>query len=128
MAGPSQLRQSLPQTMPTVGRTAMTIRLTVPRLFDRLQLLARLESHSLTGWNRDFRTGSRVASDAGFARPYIEHAKASQFNAVTLSQGAAHALENSFDSQLSLGLGNAGLVDDFVDDVELDHWLLPAAD
>src|ERR1700722_12116007 len=97
-------------------------------LVDRLQLLARLEPNCFARRNRNFSASARITADAGLARSHVEDAKAPQLIAIALLQRPPHALENGFDSELGLGLGNAGLVHDFVDDVELDHGLLPAAD
>ena len=76
-----------------------------PNLFDRLQFLAGLEANRLAGRNRNFGAGARIAADSGLAWPHVKHAKAPQFNTITLGQRAPHALENSFDGQLGFGLG-----------------------
>src|SRR6476661_7578382 len=93
----------------------------------RLQFLPWLETYSLAGGNGNFRAGARVPSDAGLSRTDIEHAKASQFDAISFGQRSLHAFKNSFHGQFGLGLGDAGLVDHFVDDVQLNHRQLPAA-
>src|SRR5262249_38422007 len=88
---------------------------------DRLQLLARFETHGLPGWDADLGAGAWVATDAGFAGAYVEHAKAAQLDAVALRQSLLHALEDGFHSHFSFCFGDARLVHDFVDDVEFDH-------
>jgi hypothetical protein len=94
-------------------------------LLDRLQLFAGLEAHGFSGRNRYFCAGTRVAANAGLARADIEYAKSSEFNAMAAGQRLLHALENGFHRQFSLGFGNAGSGDHFVDNVELDHERLP---
>src|SRR5690242_6567236 len=97
------------------------------RLIDGLQLLAGLEAHRLAGRDVHLGAGTRVTADAGLARAYVEDAKASQFNAVAVGKSFLHALKDGFHRQLGLGLGDAGLVDHFVDNVQLDHEPLPVA-
>src|SRR5690349_12377780 len=96
-------------------------------LIDGLQLLAGLEAHRLAGRDVHLGAGTRVTADAGLARAYVEDAKASQFNAVAVGKSFLHALKDGFHRQLGLGLGDAGLVDHFVDNVQLDHEPLPVA-
>jgi len=95
--------------------------LTALPLVDGLQLFSRLKPHGFAWRNRDFRAGSRISPDTGFSRPYIEDTKTPQLNAVALGQRLLHAVEDGLNRQFSLGLGNSGLIDHFVDDVELDH-------
>src|SRR5580698_6883604 len=92
-------------------------------LLQRLQLLAGFETHRFAGRNSDLGASARVAADAGFAWTHVEDPEAAQLNALAVRQGPLHALENSFHGHLGLGLGDAGFVDHFVDDVELDHGL-----
>src|SRR5208283_5609706 len=108
----------------SLGMTTVWARPVQPRLLDRLQFLAGFEADRLAGRDVDFRAGARVASDAGLARPHGEDAEAAQLNAVTVRQSLLHAFENGFDRHFGLGFGDAGLVDDFVDQVQFDHkWL-----
>src|SRR3954469_3601976 len=90
-------------------------------LIDRLQLFARLEAHSFAGRNADLGSRARIASDAGLSRAYVEHAETAQLDAVALGEGALHALKDRLDCLLGFRLGDAGLSDNFVDDIELDH-------
>src|SRR5579859_237563 len=90
-------------------------------LVDRLQLLAGFEAYGLARRNADLSAGARVASDARLPRPDVEHAKAAQFNALTLRQRLLHALKHRFHGRFGFGLGDAGLVDHFVNDIELNH-------
>jgi len=93
-------------------------------LVDRLQLFARLETHSLAGRDADFGAGARVASDAGFARTNVEDAETSELDAITQRQSLLHALKDGFHRHFSFGFGDASLVYDFVDDIEFDHYQL----
>src|ERR1700733_14090102 len=88
---------------------------------DRLQFLARFKAHSLPRRNGNLSPGARIASNAGFARTHVEHTESAQFDAVALSERLLHAFEHGFHSQLRFGLGNAGSIHYFVNDVELDH-------
>src|SRR5207249_3591587 len=92
-------------------------------LVDRLQLFSRLEADSLPWGNTDFSSGPRIASDAGLSRAHVEHAEAAQLDAVALGQSALHALEDRLHRLLGFCLGDAGLSHNFVDDIELDHWI-----
>ncbi len=96
-------------------------------LFNRLQLFARLEAHGFARRNGNFRAGARVAADAGFARLYVEDAESAQLDAVAFGERTLHALEDGFDGNFGLGFGDARLGNHFVDDVQLDQGLAPAA-
>src|SRR5690349_8036403 len=91
-------------------------------LVDGLQLLPRFEAHGLARRDADFSASTGIASDAGFARAHIEDAKSAQFNAFTQRQGLLHALKDGFHGQLCLGFGDTGFVDNFINNVELNHW------
>src|SRR5207237_3281738 len=85
------------------------------KLIDRLQLLAGLETHRFSRRNGNLRPGTRVASDAGLARAHVKHAETAQLDSVAFRQRLLHALEDGFHGQLGFGLGDAGLVNHFVD-------------
>ena len=93
----------------------------------RLQFFARFKADSFTGWNGDFGAGARIASDSGFPGFHVEHAKATKFDAVALLQRALHAFEHRLYSHFSFRLSNAGLVDYFVNDIQLDQRVPPSA-
>src|SRR5262249_20586852 len=90
-------------------------------LVDGLQLLPRFKAYRLSRRNTDLGPGARIAPNAGFARTHIENAKSTQLNALPLGQGFLHAFKDCFHGQLGLRLGDAGFVDHFVDDIELNH-------
>src|SRR5262245_50115685 len=95
-----------------------------PRLLERLQLLTGFESNGLSRRNGNFRTGARIAADAGLARLDVEDAKSPQFNAIALLESLLHGLKDGLDGHFGLGLGDAGTVHNFVDDIELDQGSL----
>jgi hypothetical protein len=90
-------------------------------LLEGLQFLAWLKSHRFAGRNGDLGTGSRIAPDTRLTWPNIENAEAAEFNPVTLGECFFHGLENGFHSHFGLGLGDAGTINYFIDDVEFDH-------
>src|ERR1700690_4587535 len=92
---------------------------------NRLQFLARLEADGLAGRNGNFGPGTRIASDAGLARAHVKYAKTAQFDAVANGERLLHALEDGFDGELRLRLGDPGAVHHFIDDVELNHRMSP---
>src|SRR5580693_1811241 len=98
-----------------------------PDSVDRLQLFARLKPHGFSGRNGNFGAGSRIAPNARLARAHIEDAKAPQLNAIALGKRLLHALKNGFDGEFGFGFGDAGFIDDFVNDIELNHDGLPLA-
>ena len=61
--------------------------------------------------------------DAGFPGAHVEYAKTAQFDAIAGGERLLHALEDGFDGEFCLGLGDSGAVDDFVDDVELNQGI-----
>jgi hypothetical protein len=87
----------------------------------RLQIFSGLESDSLSGWNIDFGTGSRITANPGFARFYRKHAKATQFNPIVCLQGVFHAIKYRIDSLFGFRLTDAGALDDLIDEIEFDH-------
>src|SRR5882757_4218206 len=90
-------------------------------LVDGLQLLSRLEAHGFSGRNVHLCAGARVAADTGLARAHVKNTKSAQLNALAPGQGLLHAFKDGFHGQLSLGFGDPGFVDHFVNDIELYH-------
>jgi hypothetical protein len=90
-----------------------------------LQFLAWLEADGLPRRNGDFRTRPGISPDTGFARPYIEDAKATQFNAFALTKRSLHALKDGLDRHLGLRLGYTRFAHDFINNIELDQDILP---
>src|SRR5215469_3380232 len=90
-------------------------------LLDRLELLARLESHRLPGRNRNLRPGPRVTANSGLARPHVEHAKPPQLDAVPLGERTLHAFKYCFHRHFGLGLGDTSPIHYLINNVKLDH-------
>jgi hypothetical protein len=87
-----------------------------------VQFLPGLETHCFTRCDADLGSGARIATDAGFASANAENAKSAQFDTLTGSQGLFEALEDGIHSCLGLGAGEAGALDDVMDDVLLNQW------
>jgi hypothetical protein len=90
--------------------------------FDRVQFLARLETHRFAGCDADLGSGAGIATDAGLASANAENAKSAQFDTLTGSQGLFEAFEDGIHSCLGLGAGKAGALDDVMYDVLLNQW------
>src|SRR5215471_18783514 len=86
------------------------------QLLKRLQLLARLEAHGLSRRDRDFGAGARVPSNTGLTGADIEYAEAAKLDSLTPAESSLHTLEHSLDGHLRFGLGDARLIDHFVND------------
>src|ERR1700722_12662163 len=95
------------------------------RLLQGLQFFAGFESYGLTGRYGHLRAGPGIASDSGLTGLDVEHAETAQFDAISLLEGFLHGFEDRLHGHFSLGFGNAGLVDNFVDDIEFDQTGLP---
>jgi len=106
------------------ARSASTDKRGTTRLLQSLQFLAGLEADRLAGRNGYFRAGTRVTSDASFARTHIENTESAKLDALTLRQRPLHAFENGFHGHLGFGFGNTGFIDDFVDDIELNQSVI----
>ena len=91
----------------------------------RLQFLAGLKAHSLSGRDADFLSGARIAANAGFARPDIEHAESAQLDALAFAERVLHGLTDSLDGLLRLGPAHAGFVHHRINYVQLNHSILP---
>jgi hypothetical protein len=84
---------------------------------DRLQILAWLEADGLSRRNGNFFTGPRIPTDSRFSGLDRENAKATQLNTIIFFQGCLHGFENGIDGGFSLGSGNAGSLNNLVNDV-----------
>ena len=90
-----------------------------------MELFARLETDGFSGSNVDFRTGSGIASDAGFAGPDAEDAESAELNAVARRECLFEAFEDGIDCRFGLGARQAGALDDMVHDILLDQCRRP---
>lgn len=90
-----------------------------------MKVFARLEADGAAWRDADFGTGTRIASNAGFAWAHVEDAKAAEFDAVAASEGALEAFKDSFDGGLSFDAGQSGTLNYLMYDVLLNQWLPP---
>jgi hypothetical protein len=90
-----------------------------------VKVFARLEADGAAWRDADFGSGARVASYAGFARPYVEDAETAQFDAVAAGEGALEAFKDSFDGGLGFDAGQSGTLNYLMYDVLLNQWLPP---
>lgn len=93
-------------------------------LLKRLEFLAGLEAHGFAGRDGDFCARTRIAADAGFTGFHGKDAEAAEFDPVAMFQSPFHFFKHGLHGHFGLGLGDTGLVDHFVDDIELDQTIL----
>src|SRR5207244_2274585 len=74
--------------------------------------------------NGNLRARTRISTDAGLAGLHGEHSEAAKFDSIAMLKSAFHLLKHRFDGHFSLCLGDARLVDNFIDDVEFDQTTL----
>ena len=86
-----------------------------------MELFAGLEANGLTRCDRDFCTGARVSTDAGFPRFHGKDSEAAQFDAVSLHERSFHAVEDGIDSCFGLGARQSGAFDNPLYQVLLNH-------
>jgi hypothetical protein len=91
---------------------------------ERLQLLARFESHGLAGRDADFLAGARVPANACLSRANVKHAEAAQFDSLPLAESALHGFEDRFDGLFGLGSAYACFVHYRVHNIQLNHTSL----
>src|SRR5271166_3582414 len=103
------------------ARSASTDKRGTTRLLQGLQFLAGFEADGLAGRDRHFGASSRVTANAGLTRAHIEDTKAAKLDTLPLRQRSFHAFEHGLHGHLGLRFSNAGLVDNFVDDIQLDQ-------
>jgi hypothetical protein len=86
-----------------------------------MQLFARFKPDGFAGRDADFRSGAWVASDACFAGPDAEDAKAAKLNTIAGCEGAFQAFKYGVYGCLSLGSRQACPFDHVVDNILLDQ-------
>ncbi len=89
----------------------------------RVQLLARLESHSLPRRNAYLGAGPRVAPDPRLPRPNAENAKSAQLNPVACSQGLLQSFKYRVNCCFGLRSRQAGALNNVMDEILLDQWM-----
>ncbi len=90
-----------------------------------VQLLTWLEADGFAGGDRDFGARAGIATDARFAGPDGEDAKAAQLDAVACGKGLFEAAEYGIDCLFCFDTGYAGPLNYLVHDVLLDHVRSP---
>jgi len=106
------------------ARSVSTDKRGTTRLLQSLQFLTGLKADRLAGRDGYFGAGTRITADARLTWTHIEYTEAAEFDALTLRQRPLHAFENSFHCHFGLGFGNAGFVDYFVDDIQLNQSVI----
>lgn len=111
----------------SVRQSGRTVRRHGEPLLESLQFFARLEADGFAGGDGHLGAGARVPSDARFAGANVEDAEAAEFDAFAGAERPFHAFEDRLDGHLGFRLGDAGFIDDFVDDIEFNQVFLPCA-
>lgn len=86
-----------------------------------MKVFAGLEADGFAGFDGDFGSCAGVAAYAGFAGFDGENAEATKLNAVAGDHALFHAEEDGVYGGLGLDAGKAGALDDFLDEILLDH-------
>jgi hypothetical protein len=89
-----------------------------------LEFLAGLEADSFAGRDAYLLTCTRVAAYASLARLDGKDAKAAELDTFAAAESVFHGLEDGFNGLLGFGAGDAGLLYDSIDDIELNHTSL----
>ena len=88
---------------------------------ERLQFFSRFEPHRFPWWNGYFRSRPWIPADAGFARPNIKDAEASQLDPIALAKSLLHRFENRLYSHFSFGFCDTCPVHNLVDNIQLNQ-------
>jgi hypothetical protein len=84
---------------------------------EQVEFFARFEANGFTGGDGDFGSGTRVASDTGFARTDVEDAEATQLDAISLGKSLFQAFKYGIDRGFSLIARKTRTLDDVMDNV-----------
>ncbi len=95
------------------------------RLVEEVEVFAWLEADGFSGFDGDLCAGAGVAADAGFAGLDGEDAEAAELDAVACDHALLHAEEDGVYGGLGLDAGEAGALDDALDEILLDHPVTP---
>jgi hypothetical protein len=72
-------------------------------LIQQVEFFPGLEADGFSGRDGDFGSGARVAAYSGFAGFYGKYAKTAEFNAIAVSKGVLHGLEDCVYGRFRLG-------------------------
>src|ERR1051325_12092863 len=105
---------------------AAALALRGPRLLclQRLQVLAWLESNSLSGRNIHFGTRAGISSDACFAWFHGEYAESAQLDPIVGFEGILHTVEDRIHRLFRFRLAYSRPVYDLIHKIEFNHWNL----
>jgi hypothetical protein len=92
---------------------------------ESVEVFARLKADGAARGDADFRSGARVAADAGFARADVEDSEAAELDAVSFGECSFKAFEYGFDGGLGFDAGQSGTLNYLMYDVLLNQWLPP---
>jgi hypothetical protein len=90
-----------------------------------VQVFAGFEADGAAGSDADFRSGARVAADAGFAGPDVEDAEAAELDAISFGKRSFEAFKDGLDGSLGFYAGQSGTLNYLMYDVLLNQWLHP---
>jgi len=90
-------------------------------LIQQVELFSGFEADGFAGSDRDFGAGARVAAYPGLAGFYGKYAKTAQFNAIAVSKGILHGLEDCVYSRFRLGTRKTCAFYYALDEVLLDQ-------
>ncbi|MCU1319980.1 MAG: hypothetical protein JWP98_1498 [Edaphobacter sp.] len=86
-----------------------------------MELFARLEANRFAWSDRDFGTGSGIATDTRLPGLNGEDAEAAKFNAVSSDQGLLHAIEDGVYRSLCFCSWQAGTLNNPLYKILLNH-------
>jgi hypothetical protein len=86
-----------------------------------VKFFAWLKANSFAGRDGDFSAGTRVPSDAGFARFDRKNSKTPEFDAIARDEGLLHAVEDRVHRSLCFSPGESGAFNNPLYKVLLNH-------
>ena len=84
---------------------------------EQVEFFARFEANGFPGGDGDFGSGTRIATDAGFAGTDIEDTEAAQLDAITFGKSLFQAFKYGVDRSFSLIARKTRTLDDVMDNV-----------
>jgi dCTP deaminase len=87
-----------------------------------VKFLARLETHCPSRSNRNLGPGPRIPPNPSLAWPYVEHAKTSQLNSLSVRKRVLEAFKDRVNGMLGLVARQAGTFNHSMNNVLLDQF------